>query len=472
MTSMLEKIKRFFTPEHMVAPSLVQGGLPSVKEGYSRSLSLAWPSALESVLVALVSSVDTMMVGSLGPAAISAVGITGQPRFLLMAAIISLNTGVTAVVARRKGEGDLDGACRTLKQSVIICFFLDILMVLAAMLVTQPILRLAGAQDEYIAQAVDYFRIVMAGQFFSCLGMTINAAQRGFGNTKVSMRSNIAANLVNIFFNYLLINGIWIFPRLEVRGAAIATAIGSVVAFFMALSSVLKHDYDKLSIVTGAKWRFDKRTVTSIVKVSSSTLVEQVFMRIGFFSYASLVARLGTLAYATHQICMSIVQIGFSFADGLGIAATSLVGQGLGQKRPDLSMIYGKIGQRCAMAIGVVASIMILIFRRELIALFTTDPQIIELGAQICIITAVISLVQTSQVVISGCLRGAGDSKFVAVSSFLSVGIVRPGLSWVLCYPIGWGLHGAWLGFLLDQILRLTLNFTRFRGAKWTKIEL
>ncbi len=470
---MLERIKRFFDPLHMVyPPSLIRGGLPGFQEAYGRSLNLAWPSAIESVLVALVSSVDTMMVGELGPAAISAVGVTGQPRFLLMAMIISLNTGVTAVVARRRGQEDLDGACRTLKQAVLICFFLGIVMVALAWLVTEPLLRLAGAQKEYISTAVEYFRIVMSGQFFACLGMTINAAQRGFGNTKVSMRSNIAANLVNILFNYLLINGIWIFPRLEVRGAAIATALGSLVAFGMALSSVLKHDYDKLSIVTGAKWRFDKRTIASIAKVSSSTLVEQVFMRFGFFTYASLVARLGTLAYATHQICMSISQIAFAFAEGLGVAATSLVGQGLGQKRPDLSMIYGKIGQRCSMAISICMSVLMLLLRRQLIGLFTDDPQIIKLGSEICIIMAAVSLVQTSQVVITGCLRGAGDAKYVAVSSFISVGIFRTGLSWLLCYPIGWGLYGAWIGFFVDQLLRLLFNFTRFHSGKWTKIEL
>ena len=96
-------------------------------------------------------------------------------------------------------------------------------------------MRLAGAQAEYIADSVAYFRIIMSGQFFACIGMTINAAQRGCGNTKVSMRSNVTANLVNIVFNYFLINGKWFFPKLGVVGAAIATAIGHMVAFLMAL---------------------------------------------------------------------------------------------------------------------------------------------------------------------------------------------------------------------------------------------
>ena len=108
-------IDKLFTPKNMVAPSLVKGELPSAKQAYGKCLSIAWPSAIESVLVALVSSVDTMMVSSLGPKAISAVGVTGQPRMLMMTAILSLNIGVTAVVARRRGEGDMIGASKTLK---------------------------------------------------------------------------------------------------------------------------------------------------------------------------------------------------------------------------------------------------------------------------------------------------------------------------------------------------------------------
>ena len=95
---MLKFLKRFFDPSRMVSDDIVRGPIPSVKEAYGRMISLAWPSAVESVLICLTGSVDTMMVGTLGAAAISAVGITSQPRFLMMTPIIALNTGVTAVI--------------------------------------------------------------------------------------------------------------------------------------------------------------------------------------------------------------------------------------------------------------------------------------------------------------------------------------------------------------------------------------
>ncbi len=465
-------IDKLFTPKNMVAPSLIRGELPSAKEAYGKSLSLAWPSALESVLVALVSSVDTMMVSGLGPKAISAVGVTGQPRMLMMVGILSLNMGVTAVVARRRGEGDMEGAARTLKQSLWLNLILGAIMVAVSCLLTEPIMRLAGAQDEYIADSVAYFRIIMSGQFFACIGMTINAAQRGCGNTKVSMRSNVTANLVNIVFNYFLINGHWVFPKLGVVGAAIATAIGHMVAFLMALYSVVHPHKEELSIVDGGTWAFDKKTLGSVSKVATGALTEQISLRVGLFAFSSIIARLGTIQFATHQVSMSLSQLIFSFADGLGVASSSLVGQGLGMKRPDLSTIYGKIGQRCSMIIGVTLSALLVIFRRQLYGLFTDDAEVLALGMKLCYFVAGVCMIQTSQIVISGCLRGAGDSRYVAVTSLLSIGTFRVGLSYLLCYPLGVGVYGAWIGFLVDQCTRLVLNYTRFHRGGWTKIEL
>ncbi len=473
---MVNPLKRLYDPRYMVKEELVCGPLPTMKEAYATNLHISWPSALESVLVAAMGLFDTMMVGRLGSAAISAVGITTQPKFLLMALLISLNTGITAVVARRKGEKDYEGARRVLKQSLILTALLSALMTVAAMFLAEPLLRLAGANDDYLVDAIDYFRIVMFGQYFGCMGMCINAAQRGYGNTRISMLSNTAANLTNILFNWLLINGIWIFPRLEVRGAAIATALGSFVAFLMALMSILRSDKtidrSRMTLLEKGSWRFEPKTLRSVFTVGGSAFAEQFCMRVGFFLYVALVARLGTTPYATHLICMNIVHVSFAFADGFGIGATALVGQSLGAKRPDLAMIYGKVGQRYSSTVGVILCVLFILLRRQMIGLFSEDPAVIDLGSTIMFIIAATCLVQTSQVVLSGCLRGAGDARYVALASLISVGIVRPSLSWLLCYPLGLGLVGAWLGLFTDQLLRLIFSGVRFAGSKWTKVKL
>lgn len=462
---------KIFSAEGMLSHHSKIGELEPSKEYYKNLYSMAWPSALESVLVSLIGSFDLIMVGTIGPAAISAVGITNQPKFIMLAMIFSLNMGVTAIVARRFGQQDATGANRCLRQALIISFSIAVIMGILGFIYAKPILIFAGADEDFLGLAIQYFRCIAVSLVFTGISLTINAAQRGAGNTKISLRTNLAANLVNLVFNFVLINGYLGFPRLEVLGAGIATAIGSAVGCGMSIYSVIgRHGF--LSLRNKITWAFDKQTMLSIVNVSGSAMAEQVFMRVGFFAYAKIVASLGTVAFATHQICMNIINISFAFGDGIGIATSSQVGQSLGRKRPDEAIINGKTGQRIAFAVSTVLFFFFLFGGRFLVSLFSDDSQILALGAVIMVIIAFSTHSQTSQVVLSGCLRGAGDTKFVALSSLISIAIIRPLLTYLLCITLEVGLVGAWIALLIDQTMRLILSMYRFSTGKWTKIEV
>lgn len=465
------RMKSFFTVDRMLKPEKRLGNTPNTKQAYMNFFKVAWPSALEALLVALVSSVDTMMVGSLGEGAIAAVGITNQPKFIVLAAIFSLNVGVTAVVARRKGAGNQESANRTLRVCMILSLLLSLFTCSLGYIFAEELLTFAGAEADYLQDAVDYFRILAIGLVFTAMNLTINAAQRGCGKTQISMVTNIAANIVNMIFNYLLINGIWIFPRLEVKGAAIATTLGAITSCIISFISLSRKDA-YLNLHIKCSWKPEKSIISPVLKVSSSAFVEQIFMRIGFFMYAAIVARLGTIPYATHLICMNILNLSFCFGDGFGIAASSLVGQNLGAKRPDLSTLYGKVGQRLAFAVSTLMFFVFLFGRSFLISLFSKEPEVITLGAGIMIIIALTTHAQTSQVVLSGCLRGAGDSVFVAVTSLISIAIIRPVLTYFLCFPLELGLYGAWISLIFDQAFRFCTSLIRFSNGKWTKIQL
>jgi putative MATE family efflux protein len=468
---MIQAIPNLFSVKSMLKPNQVLDDLPRSKDVYRTFFNVAWPSALETLLVGLIGSIDTIMVGSLGEGAIAAVGITNQPKFILLAMIFSLNVGITAVVARRKGAGDIAGANHTLRVGILLSGVVSFFMALIGFIFASPILTFAGAETSYLPDAIIYFRILMVSIFFSAINLTINAAQRGTGNTKIAMRTNIASNIVNIVFNFFLINGIGFFPKLGVAGAAIATCMGAIVACVISFITLLRKD-NFLSLRMKSSWKIDKKILTPISKVSSSALVEQVFMRIGFFAYAIIVAKLGTTSYATHLICMNILNLSFSFGDGFAIAASSLVGQSLGSKRPDMAIIYGKTGQRISFIVSSLLFVFFIFSREMLVSLFSDESAIIALGSGIMIIIAFTTHAQTSQVVISGCLRGAGDTVFVAVTSFISVAIIRPLLTYLLCFPLGFGLYGAWFALTVDQIIRLFLNFIRFSSGKWTKITI
>lgn len=464
-------LKRFFSIDYMLKKDEILGTLPTTKEVYKNSFNMSWPCAFEAVLVSLVGSIDIMMVGGLGAEAIAAVGLTNQPKFVLLAMIFSLNVGVTAIVARRKGAEDFKGANSCLKQSIILSFIISLIMAISGYIYAHEILLFAGAGDDVINDSVAYYKILMVSIVFTSLSLTINAAQRGVGNTKISMRTNVVANIVNLIFNYFLINGIWIFPRLEVRGAAIATTLGSIVGFLMSVFSVY-YNTKILDLRGKGNWKFDKATMKAFLSISGSSVVEQVFMRIGFFSFAIIVAALGTIAFATHQICMNVINLSFCFGDGLSAAAASLVGQNLGAKRPDKAKIYGKTGQRMAFIISTVLFFVFILARKQIIMLFNSEEHIVSLGGMIMIIIAFTTHAQTSQTVYNGCLRGAGDTKFVALISFISIALIRPALAWILCFPANLGLKGAWIALFADQTMRYILGKKRFDSGKWTKIKI
>jgi len=461
----------FFSTKNMLPSNITSQNLPSGQTIYRRAFSIAWPAALESVFISLISAVDTMMVGTLGPAAISAVGICSQPRMIMLALIISLNMGVTAVISRRKGSEDRTGANLCLKQGILYSTIISLFTCSLAFIFAKPLVGLAGAGPEFIEQAVIYLRYICPGTFFYGVCLTINAAQRGIGNTRLALKTNLVANTVNIIFNYLLIGGNFGFPRLEVKGAAIATSLGNIIAFYMAVNSVLP-EKNFINLRFPICWKPDKNTAKSFFKVSSSGLVEQLFIRVGMLLFTRVVSSLGVIEYASHVIVMNLYGITYSLCEGFGTGAATLVGQSLGSLRQDLAILYGKVSQRISFIFSFSLSLLLYLARKPMISIFTDDPHVLDVTAELLLILIFISAAQTLQVVLSSSLRGAGDTGYVARQALVGLGIVRPLTSYVLAYPLGFGVIGAWLGILADQSIRSLLVYRRFNKAKWTEIKL
>lgn len=461
---------RFIDPQK-VCKGMELGDIPPDRRIIRDAINVAWPSVLESFFVCLAGMVDTIMVGSLGSYAIAAVGLTTQPKFLGLAIFISMNVAISAIVARRKGSGDRESANRLVRMALLVTILLTI--VISAVFVTfaSPIVRMVGSQADTHEYAVEYLQIIMGGIGFSTVSLMLNAAQRGAGNTRIAMITNVISNAVNVLFNYLLIGGNFGFPALGVRGAALATVIGTICACCLSLFSVMRSNgFICLRSVKG--WIADRASVKALLNVGSSAFVEQICLRIGFLLFAMTVAHLGTTEMAAHQIGMNLMSMSFSFGDGLSVASVTLIGQSLGRKRPDMAKIYGNVCQKIGLLCACVVSTIYFLFGKEVFMLYTQEPAILDYGAIIMRILSVTLFFQIEQVVLFGCLRGAGDTRFTALVSLISVTCIRPGLSWLLCYPLGIGLIGAWLGTFTDQALRFLLTFIRFRKGQWTKIKL
>jgi putative MATE family efflux protein len=444
-------------------------------------VSIAAPAVAELVLTSLTSLVDTVMVGRLGAYAISAVGLTNQPRFVMLAVFVALNVGATALVARFRGQNDKASADIVTVQAVLLTIAAAALLTVPGVLFAEPMVRFMGAEPDTVEAGAAYFSILMMGFIPTALPIAISALLRGVGETKISLRYNVAANLVNIFFNYLLIYGKWGFPELGVRGAAIATVIGNCVSCAMALYAIAGARFHRIKGRASdfIELRLTRRTIRPhwpmlrrIVKIGLPSAGEQFALRAGLLIYTKLITTLGTEVFAAHQILLTILNLSFVNGQAFGIAATSLTGQSLGRKAPQDAVASAAACRRMGSIISTTMGVLMFVFRRELMTLFTYDQSIIELGAAVMILAAGVQPFQSSFQIYAGALRGAGDSLYPALSLAVGILVIRPLLAFTTVNVLGWGLFGAWLALFLDQTIRFFLIRIRFKKGKWVGIKV
>ena len=443
------------------------------KEYVMKTLDMAWPAILESFFAAFAGLVDSLMVSSLGAHAVAAVGLTTQPKFMGLSLFFAANVSISALVARRKGQDKKEDANRIfvtfLSFVVIAAVILSVVFVVAA----DPIIRLCGSEAQTHDMAVEYFQIVMGGMIFNCIQMGVNSAQRGAGNTRITMRTNLVSNSVNIVFNYLLIQGHFGFPALGIRGAAIATVLGTVVSSIMSLLSVWKQDnFVSIPYILRNKIHPAWESFVSIVKVGYSVFAEQLLMRLGFMMTAIMAAGQGTAAMAAHQVGMNIMGLSFSFGDGLQATAVALIGYSLGAKKPEMAKEYGRTCRMLGNCISVVLAVVYFFGAHWLYSLFFAEEDIVAIGVSIMHVIIFVVLLQIAQVIYMGCLRGAGDTLYTAIASTISVTLIRTFGSWFCCYVLGWGIIGIWMGVVADQLSRFIFASVRFRQGRWTKISI
>ena len=449
------------------------------KELYTDIVRIALPSFIELLLTQLASMVDLMMVGSMGGAAhpeigtqaLAAVGLTTQPKFLLMAAFISMNTGVTALVARNRGTNNKEQANLVVRQGLLFTFVTTVIASILGTIFARPMVIFMGSTEPVVTTwATQYLQIQMIGFLSVALTSTITAALRAVGDSKTPMIYNLIANGVNVVFNWLLIYGHLGFPEMGVAGASLATVIGQLVAFFIAFSVMLKgNGFLKLEFKLGFKP--DKIVLGNIINIGLPAMFEQLIMRAGMVIFAKTVASLGTTPFATHQVCMNIQALSFMTGQAFAVSATSLMGQSLGKRRFDMAQAYCTRTRRVGFAFSIFLAVIFVFFGGWIVSLYNSDPEIILMGGRIMFFVAFLQPFQSSQFIIAGGLRGAGDTKATAKYTLITVLLIRPIVA-ILLVNMGLGLYGAWTAMACDQIVRSWLVLNRYNSGKWKLIKL
>ncbi len=444
----------------------------SKKEISARVVAIAWPAMLESFLLHLASMVNTMMVGNIGNWAIASIGYCTQPRFLLLAVFQAFNTGSTALIARAKGSKNPEEANTIMHQSVLLSLGVSILFALFGYIFATPMVKFMGAETEQtIVGATQYMQLLMLSFPANALSLAITAVLRGIGKTRVSMVYNVTSNVINVVVGFLFIPGRFGLPKLEVLGAALGMALGQVVAMFIALFVIIRGT-DMLKLRLRLLFKINPDVLRRVIKIGTPSMLEQFFMRVGQIMFSKVVASLGTDAFATHQIANNILSMTMMNGQSFGISATSLLGQSLGYKRPDHGKACVQLCRRYAMIISLTMAAGMFFFGKFLTGMYTDDPNVIIEGAMLLKIVAVIQPLQSSQQVLSGALRGAGDTKAVAMCTFLGIVLVRPLIAMTLVYGVKIGLVGVWLALVCDQTMRSCYTMWRFASDRWKYLKV
>ena len=434
---------------------------------------IAWPSFIELVLTQLTGMADQIMVGQMpgeaGVQGLSAVGISGLPKFLLLTMIIAMNVGTTAVVARSRGQQNREKANRAFQQAIGLNLILSAVIMGFGLLISRSLITFMGGNG--ISQAtldlgVTYLRIQLYGFIPLCLTSSITAALRGVGDTITPMIYNTIANVVNVFFNYVMIYGKFGCPAMGVAGASWATVIGQTVAFFLAMGVALgKKHY--IYIDLKQRFRFDAEIMKTITSIGLPSMIEQFIMRTGFLIFNRTVASLGDTMLATHQVVVNIQSMSFMVGQAFGNASTTLMGQSLGKRRYDMAAVYMKVTRTLGIAVSCLTMVLMALFNEPIIRLYNSTPEVVITGSSLLLMVALMQPMQGDQFIVSGGLRGVGDTRYGAMVVLITTLGVRAVFCVIAVNVFHWGLFGAWIAIVCEQMLRSFLITRRYRSGKW-----
>ncbi len=434
-------------------------------------LKLAWPVIIEQSLATITQIVDMMMVGRLGAAQVTAIGLTIQPLLFAHALAAALSVGTTALVARFTGRGEESKCGRVLQQSLLFSLLVGSVGGTFFYFFASNVMSIMGAEPQVVTLGTSYFRYLVPGFIFMMLGFMVTAALRGAGDTRTPMKVNILVNILNVIGNYLLIFGHFGAPELGLDGAGLSTSIsrgvGGIILLYFAFSG------RGVLMLVGKKFFMpDFELIRRILKIGLPATLEQLVMRTAQIFYVRVVSGLGTVAFAAHQIAINAESISYMPGFGIAVAATTLVGQNLGAGRPGEAEKSSYEAWKIGSVIMGFMALVFLIFPETLIKLYTSNPEIIQLGARNLRIIAFSQLPMGTQFIFAGSLRGAGDTRPVFYSTAVSSWIGRFGMAYLFIQVWHWGLAGAWVAMVIDWIMRGSFVLFRFRQGKWKQIEV
>lgn len=426
------------------------------------------PAVFDLLAQTLIMALDMKMVSSLGPSAISSVGVGTAGMYALIPALIAVATGTTALLSRAYGaDNKLDGK-KAFAQSFFIAVPLGIILTIIFLLFSEQIINLVGnAKDMNLSDAILYQNMTVIG--FPFLGVSIATfyAFRAMGENKIPMIGNTLALVLKVILNFLLI---YLF-KWGIFGAALSTTLTRLFSAIFSIYLVFWSKKNWISLEL-KDLKFDYFTSKRILKVGIPAAVEQLGLRIGMLIFEMMVISLGNLSYAAHKIALTAESISFNLGFAFSFAASALVGQELGKGSSQKALKDGYICTIIAMIVMSTFGLLFFIIPQFLVSLFTKDKDVIELATMALKIVSICQPFSGASMVLAGALRGAGDTKSVLLITYLGIFLIRIPITYLFLDVLNFGLAGAWIVMTIDLVIRSSLAFYIFRRGKWKYLQV
>ncbi len=431
---------------------------------------LAVPMVLELVLESTFAVVDIYFVGKLGASAVATVGLTETILFLLYAIGIGLAMAVTAVVARRIGEGKREEAAISAVQAIWIALLASVPFAIAGIVFAQDLLRLMGADTWTLTEGYPYMQWALGANAVILLLFTINAILRGAGDAAAAMRVLWVANALNIVLDPILIFGFGPIPALGIEGAAIATTIGRGAGVLLQLW-ILFRGGQHLRVLR-SQVVLDGATLWNIVRTSFGGIGQMIVAMTSWIFLMRILADIGSQAVAGATIAIRIMMFTMMPAWGMSNAAATLVGQNLGAQQP--ARAEGSVWRIGAYNMVYLLAVSVAYFAlpHELMSIFTADPTVIEIGAEWLRILSYSLFVYGWWMVSVQAFNGAGDTTTPTWINVVFFWLIQIPLSWLLAIRLDWQHSGVfWAVFVSETSVGLFTLWLFTRG-KWKTAQV
>lgn len=427
------------------------------------------PFFLEMFLMNFMGTVNTFMLSFFSDDAVAAVGTASQFSGMIATFYAVIGTGASIVISHNLGAGQKEQASGAAISALVFGALFSLIISAAAAVFAGPFMSLMHIEGDVLDNAVVYFRICMRYSFLGALFSIISSIFKSYGKPRISVGVSLGMNLLNALLNYLVIFRPSVFPLHGVAGIAwcnnISRAAGLLVMFVLLCALPMGFNFRHGSMRC-------LKMIFPVLKVGIPGGISSLSYNISQTVTTSIIALVGVTAISTKIYVSNLVFYVYVLGMSLGLSTSLMIGWLSGAGRFEQAYRLNLQNLKITLALNVTLSLLLFLFGRPLLSLFTSDPEILKAGRTLLFLDIFVELFRGFNHIEENSLRGAGDVMFPMVVSICSCWVMSVLFSYLLGVKAGLGLNGCWIAFALDEAFRGINYYFRWRSCKWTKKAL